>query len=326
MERIKSYDVFKGLCMFFVILSHNTGSWFWSSIYTPFFLSGFFFISGFFFYNPSKLIPISQKVVNIITSIFIPYSIYVFLTTAVLSVFAKDWYFLPEFMIIMLSGTKFWFISVLILTELWACLIYNRLKENMGVWYVCFFISISLLIYFLLSKEKVLPWYYNISFLANAYFGMGILARKYKDRINEFLLNKKIGLISLICYIVLVILDVTYFHQNGSFNTYFSNYPLFFLESFLGIESVLYISHSWLSSFRFLSFIGQYSLLYYLLQYRFTLGAATIFNYLGIGEDLFFSGLIKAVLVIVIMTPIVWLIGRYVPIMSGKYRFNISKR
>lgn len=326
MERIKSYDVFKGLCMFFVILSHNTGSWFWSSIYTPFFLSGFFFISGFFFFNPPKIVPIYQKVVNIITSLLVPYLIYVFLTTAILSVLAKDWFFLPKYINVILSGTKSWFISVLILTELCACIIYNQLKREEWAWFVGAFIIISLIIYFVLPKENVLPWYYNVCFLANAYFGVGIIAGKNKDKVIPFIFSKKVGFVSLLIFIILIILDMTFFHQKGGFNTYFSNYPLFFIESFFGIVSVLFISHNWLSNFSFLSFIGQYSLLYYLLQYRFNEGATTLFNYLGIGKDLIFSGLFKAILVIMVMTPIIWLIGKYVPIMSGKYRINVSRR
>ncbi len=180
--------------------------------------------------------------------------------------------------------------------------------------------------YFIIPKDRSYPWYFNISFLANVFFGMGILVGKYREKILPFLLSKKVGTVSLCIYILLVIIDATLIHQSGAFHTQFNNYPWFFVESIFGVITILFVSHKCLNKSRSLLFIGQNTLLFFLFQYRFFMFVGNVFSRIGIEEDLVFYGPLRTVLVIVIMSPIVWLISRYIPIMSGKYRIKLKTK
>ena len=96
--RIGWIDVAKGLCMVAVIFSHvpmkPQGT---EPFIQSWFLAGFFFISGFLFLNPDKKTNVAQKYVNIITSIFVPYISYWFISYGVEQclkgngTFVNDW-------------------------------------------------------------------------------------------------------------------------------------------------------------------------------------------------------------------------------------------
>ena len=78
-KRIDWIDNLRGMCMVFVCFHHSGSSPLWFvKFYVPIFLTSFFFVSGYLFYNPSKNFDIRQKLLNIATSLIVPYFIYCF--------------------------------------------------------------------------------------------------------------------------------------------------------------------------------------------------------------------------------------------------------
>ncbi len=117
--RLEWIDVAKAICMIFVIYSH-TGYVppYAVKFFTPFFLTTYFFISGYFF-NPHICIDNSvQKLMNILTSLLIPYLLYWFVSFAVDSFYNSNYFFINDWCWHVLRGDKLWFVSALIVAEL----------------------------------------------------------------------------------------------------------------------------------------------------------------------------------------------------------------
>lgn len=147
-ERIKWMDIMKGICMLFVILSHTGYISRWMlCIYTPFFLSGFFFVSGYFFFGNWVYNNRLQKLVNIFTSILLPYLVYWVLSFSVEQILKKNFFFFPELVDNIIKGNKLWFVSCLLVCELitWLFLVVIKGKKI----FLYFFPFINLIIYVL---------------------------------------------------------------------------------------------------------------------------------------------------------------------------------
>lgn len=321
-KRIEYIDVFKGICMFFVILSHETGSSLWNSFYTPFFLTGFFFVSGYFFTSKERPTRIIQKVLNIFTSIVLPYLLYLGFTTVLTSLPTLNLSVITKFFNHLWSGTKIWFISVLILVELSSCILlfFKKLSLVIFPWLI-----LNLIVFFVLPDIQY-PWYIRTVFLANVYFSLGIIAKSWNERFIKLIHNKLWGGVSILLYIVLVILDNCFQIQSGTFNgNDFNNYPYFFVESIVGIIGLLFVCTQWTKCNKYIQYIGKSSLLFFLFQSKIHLLTAKVAHYLDIDTGQFLYGIIGASIVILILSPVVYIVNKCIPIMSGKYRIKLKQ-
>lgn len=122
-NRIEWIDKMRGICMLLVILHHSGAPDEYQKFLSPFFLSGFFFISGYLFENPNKTFDWKLKLIRIFETLFIPYFIYGTITYFVVAgyteIYQKGNYdVISPFLKELLLGSKLWFMSALIISEI----------------------------------------------------------------------------------------------------------------------------------------------------------------------------------------------------------------
>lgn len=324
-ERIKWMDIMKGICMLFVILSHTgyISRWMWC-IYTPFFLSGFFFVSGYFFFGNWVYNNRLQKLVNIFTSILLPYLVYWVLSFSVEQILKKNFFFFPELVDNIIKGNKLWFVSCLLVCELitWLFLVVIKGKKI----FLYFFPFINLIIYVLWPKsDSPLIWYVNISFLANVYLGIGMITKlHYWDLIRY--LNRSVGIVLLILVGLIIMSDMIFCLNEGSFNKYFSNFPFFFIESLFCIFALIYVCKNIICKNCYLEYIGINSLLYYFFANQALNITRKVGSLLGIDSPNILYALISVLFVSIFLVIPIYLVNKYIPVMSGKWRIKLKMK
>lgn len=318
-RRIEWIDNARGLCMLFVMAHHTGLADVWLlKIYLPIFLTLFFFISGYLFINPDKEVSIAQKCLNIVTSLIIPYALYCTLTSVFNLLTGGCEAFLSDIKI-SLFGVKSWFISALVVTEIFAIPTVGNKKYRIALCVA--YLSISLLIYFNLPYQEYF-WNFRNAMFANVYFAIGMLCRYYN--VTSYILKNKVGGWLLLIYATFVIIDIQANVNVGNFNESFSNYPFFIAESLCGIPAFAWLCSKMTRYNTWLMFIGANSLLFYLFQSVVIRGALGVFARFGLhttnGVDL----LIILLTVCLCITILVFFINKYLPVFSGKYRIKIK--
>lgn len=318
-KRIEWIDNAKGLCLLFVMAHHTAMAEAWMvKAYLPVFLTLFFFISGYLFVNPNKDVSISQKTLNIITSLLLPYSLYCVLTASFHLFSGGVEAFLSDIRISVL-GIKSWFISALVVTEFFGVLTLVNKKYCFAL--CVFYLFLSLVIYMFLPYQEYF-WNFRNAMFANVYFAIGMMCR-YHNVVSYFLKNK-VGIPLLCLYACLVMVDIANNINVGNFNESFSNYPFFVMESLFGIPGFIWLCSKFKRCNKSILFIGTNSLLYYYFQSVFIRVILTIFCRIGLHT----SNTVDMCLVLLItclgIAIPVYFINKYFPVFSGKYRINIT--
>lgn len=320
-NRIQWIDNARGLCLLFVMAHHTGMAEMWMvKIYLPVFLTLFFFISGYLFVNPNKEVRIVQKILNIFTSLLLPYFIYCAITS--LTHLATGGYeaFMDDIKI-SLCGVKSWFISALVVTELFGIftLVYRKYRILLCV----IFLFLSMAIYLYLPYQEYL-WNFRNAMFADVYFAIGMLCRYHN--VTQYFLKNKVGAVLTCIYACLVLTDCIYKVNVGNFNETFSNYPFFIMESLFGIPAFIWLCSKINRFNKLVLFIGTNSLLYYYLQSSFIRGVLIIYNKAGFSLPQWVSMVIVLLVVSLIIAIPVILINKYMPVMSGKYRIKLKNK
>ena len=314
--------------MFFVILSHCQATSEWMAFLQPFFLTGFFFISGYFFINFEKKIGIIQKLLNILTSILLPYILYWVLSSSV-NMIIYDNFSILNLSIDILNGNKLWFASALFVTECisYLCVyipsLYIKRKFPISLVLVggCILSLFFSSIYQMMNTRAAL--------FANFYFCIGILCRLWNSLYERLLNSSKIWITLSILYVALFILDVYFVNNVGCFHKEFSNYPFFIVESLISVYVFIGLFYRLaMKSIKIpvLSFIGMNSLLFYFFQHQIILLIQKTFIKFDILLNENICPLVYAILVVLILYPIIYIVSRYMPIIAGKYRIKYGAK
>lgn len=318
-KRIEWIDNLRGMCMVFVYFHHSGSSPLWFvKFYVPIFLTSFFFVSGYLFHHPSRVFDIRQKLLNIFTSLVIPYFIYCFCCSCI-AFFSSGIEGLSEQIFISLYGVKSWFISALILCQLFSLV--NFVVKYRLLMLIMTIIA-SLILYFYLPNGEYF-WNFKNSLLAYPFFACGILARS-KDIVSFILNDKYVGKCSLLLYIVFVLLNMRYNLLGGSFNGSFSSYPMFFIGNIVGIPAIIYVCSRITRFNRLLLFIGANSLLYYYLPTLVNIVTNYSLSLLHITNTSFVVLILIVLFKCLLMIFPVWFINKYIPVFAGKYRIKIA--
>lgn len=320
-KRITWIDNCRGLCLILVIIHHTglTDVWF-LKFYLPIFLTCFFFISGYLFFNPENNVSIKQKLINIMTSILIPYIIYCSLT-ACFNFFKGGVEACIYDIRIAILGIKSWFISALFLMQIMALPVIAA-KRNYIIASLLF-ITLSAILYFILPEGQYI-WNLRNALLANVYFGLGILSRRIE--LTKYIMKDTIGIAFVITYLCITAIDVKYNILFGNFNESFSNYPFFFISSMFGVIAFIWVCSKIIRFNTPILFIGANSLLYYYLQSVVLRGVFSIYSHFGIQMNHIILLVIITSVVCLIIWPVVLFVNKYIPVMSGKYRINLPNR
>lgn len=305
--------------MLLVILHHSGAPDEYQKFLSPFFLSGFFFISGYLFENPNKTFDWKLKLIRIFETLFIPYFIYGTITYFVVAgyteIYQKGNYdVISPFLKELLLGSKLWFMSALIISEivLTFILFFTR-KSNITLLIIaiCF---IGLWFFTPLSKSGIFyPWYINCACISIIFMICGILSRRI-----DLLENNKILYGSVILYILLYIIDLTYNITHFMFATnYFNNILLFIMYAIVGIIGLVCICKKYIPNNGILNYYGRNSLLVYFFCNQIILACFKVTSSFTLNWYLK-SLFITAMVCMIIPLP-VYISHKLLPWMSGRF-------
>lgn len=162
-KRLMWLDVIKGICMFFIVMSHSSPPEAYIRFYTPFFLAAFFFSSGYTFSGRKNL---KAFLIHKAGTILIPYWCFGIIN-AVLAWVADGDNLLDRFLGLLLSFNRknddLWFVMCLFTMQiifyvLWSAIL--RIETNRRTLFVAALISIilSVLGYCLIMFDIRLPF------------------------------------------------------------------------------------------------------------------------------------------------------------------------
>lgn len=321
-KRIAWIDNLRGLCMVFVCF-HHTGTspvWF-HKFYLPIFLTSFFFVSGYLFHNPSRNFSPKQKLLNIFTSLVIPYFIYCSCCSGIALVTHGVEDFLHQ-LYLSVYGTKSWFISALILCQLF-CLVHFQARPERRQGALGLTLLLAIMLYFCLPVGNYF-WNFRNALLAYFFFGCGMFARRY-DLVKLLLKHNNWGWGFVLSYVLCVAVDTRYNLLSGCFNAWFTSYPFFFLDNVVGIPAIIYLCSRITSYNRLLLFIGANSLLYYYLPTLVNIVTDRVLVATSIPIVNFPMLILVVWFKCLLMIIPVWFINKYLPVFAGKYRIQLKQ-
>lgn len=320
----------RGICMLLVILHHSGAPDEYQKFLSPFFLSGFFFISGYLFDNPYKTFNWKLKLIRIFESLIIPYFLYWIITYFIVAgyteVYQKGNYnIILPFLKEILLGSKLWFMSALISSEIVLTFILLFVKKRnitlltiaacfIGLW---FFTPLS-------EYGMFYPWYANCACISIVFMICGILFRRM-----HLLRKNKILYSSVVLYILLYIIDLAYNVTHFMFATnYFNNILLFIIYAIIGIVGLACISQKYIPSNRILNYYGKNSLLVYffcnqIITVCFKATSSFTINW-------YLKSLLITVIVCIIIPLPIYVSHKLLPWMSGSFNkistYYLSKK
>ena len=265
--RIGWIDSMRGICMFLVILHHSGAPWEYNKFLAPFFLSGFFFLSGYLFYLPGKTWDWKYKLIRIAESLLLPYLLYWTLTyfakAAYYEVYLEgNWDIFLPYLRELLSGSKLWFMSAIIVGEV---LLAGILSVSRNSYYLVGMIVLVSLLWWLTPLSvpfRFWPWHLPAACIALCFMLLGVIVRT--RNLLAYLDKRWVAVLALSVYPALYALDVVFDITRVSFaRNYFSNLPMFYLYALCGIAFVyVFCSKFWFGN-RVLHYLGRNSLLMY---------------------------------------------------------------
>lgn len=273
--RLYWIDMVKGVCMLCVLFAHciayygieATWEAFW---FHPFYVSAFFFVSGYLFVPKCMSIVtdrwqhIEAGLIKVFYHIVIPTVIFSALVYVPKLLFHGGGANILDFLSATIGGNSFWFTSAIAVAQvliLLAVYLLHIRKESVLFLISCLYAVSG----FIISRydTDVFPWFYKSGMLATLFMALGGLYRQYETMIERLIRPKFIAIGVLVLYVMCIVL----FGGEGQImcGNIQLNYNLMgWIVTFLGILSIVYCSKC-SPEFKFVSFIGQNSLVFYFL-------------------------------------------------------------
>ena len=351
MAQIQRYDwadFMRGLMMFLVILYHSevyyfsthTKSW----VFAPFFLTGFFFISGYLFTNDIEMGSLKGKLIQVLRAIIIPYFIFS-LGLALPKSFAGD-VDKTQLIIDIITLRASWFVIAIGVMQILFAMVLTVKKSVMSICFatiIMFSIGYaSVLVYreqpswlidnpwlnspYLINR---LPLCLNLALVQTPFFCLGILFRRYENKLNLPLGKNALFISSLLYVIMYLWLDHCYVGSRMCVVVHsYNNILLVFFYGVIGIWTLMCFSKM-IQFCKPLNYIGKHSILFYFLNGGvLTFVSAIVKKISFMNPEDYINQIIVAIIATMIMFPCVWFINKDMPILCGnKDSFNrLSKR
>jgi acyltransferase len=322
-KRIEWIDQAKGLTIFLVVYGHNFP--FCEKFIYSFHMPLFIMMAGFFHPKKYHLNNIKKRISHVLFPYFV-WSLLLFLFWFIIGKnygdsgnlnlsSAKN--FLGVFYAqggreYMDWGIPLWFLPFIFITFLifhW----FQKIK-NTTVFYIILLLTI--LIGFLYSRyfEFNLPWSINIAMVGILFYGMGYLGFKTLNSISQ----KNSILIAIASGILLYFL----YNFNIKIDMYRATYGnefLFIINGIVGSFFVLFFFKAF-PIFKFLGFVGKFSLLILCLQLLALTFIKFVFLY-GFGQNNFnfteWEKFIYAIVQIILIIPVFLIVNNYFPLLNG---------
>ena len=346
MIRIEWIDICKFIGIFAVVWGHTGTSHYVNNYLHAFHMPVFFFLSGYCF-NYEKYSSISYLVKNRVKTLLMPYflfgtTLFCFWNFAAIVLNrggdVKGFQSLLSSMLwINTQATTFgvvqWFLTCLFLTEIIYWLILKFTKRNS--WLASALLLVSIVGYlYPLYIENRLPWALDAALSAVVFYGIGWLCKIcFSPNWVSWINSQKW------CWLLILIgggASLVTVYLNGDVNMRtlkYGNYILFYLNALLLTFLIILISekvcsilgdtkiHGWMK------YVGQHSIIILLLNSTVirifdVITGPTISSFELRFQYVTFT--VMAVAVLVTLTPVCFMINRYVPFIIGRKKLLVQ--
>ena len=320
----------------------------WTS--SPIFLTGFFFISGYLFTSDWEKVNIRSKWMQVLRGILIPYIIFMlaFLLPK-LVLLNNDWR--VSICDIFLLRASWFVIAIGVLQMLYAITI--KIVRNMPQFLLCSIVFTLIGYGFIMLYRNLPDWIsmspilhsnsmpgcfpacVNLAFMASPFFSLGVLYRKYENKI-KLNANLVLGIFVFLVYMMIMYLDHLTIRTSFTFaSCESSNYLLVIFYFIIAMSSLIMLCKK-VDTVKPLNYIGENTLLFYYFNILMLRVVGMLYNKFivlanlnSFKENIGYGNYIIVTFFAIIGTfPIVWFINKYMPLLTGnKAAFNkLSKK
>lgn len=323
-NRLDWIDILKAISMLCVMIGHY--SFFPKSIadlYAPFFLSAFLFASGYSFHLEKNFVKFIKKRIKTLLWPWFWMGSLIVLSRFFLSFNEHD-SILTEFQYFFIQirglGDECWFLICLFWSELLFYLIVINMKKEYKI-LLCSFLFCMISILYSTFYGVALPGHIQMWGTVSFFLSLGyVFKRKWEQKTFEFMNNKTLC-ISVLIYLMLLYVNVVILNAPAiTFYTYGNNIILFFVLSIVGLFMIVNLAKSIKPSLLLL-FIGENTLIFYGLHGKIeSVFEKLLMGYISTNNIFlqFIFGIIGLIWIVLILTPMVWIIKERYPLLIGK--------
>lgn len=324
-RRIPWLDIIKGICAFFIVLSHSRPPIEYTYLYTPFFLSGFFFVSGFTFSPRENL---KSFILHKIRTVLLPY--WLFGTfNAVLACIADKENLAERLLGLLLSINRknddLWFIMCLFVMQVIFYILYlifgvSKRRRGMEFLGLGSFI-LCICGYLLISFDIRLPFQLETALIMMPFMFIGFFWNRRGNALRE-----KSNFCVLSCVIIHIIFCLVARNEVNVHAEQYSRFPIFILQAGIGVVVIALVAQALERTLgqtpiiKMIIFIGQNSFIYYALQSKVIRLFDLIYDHLPLAINKFVRAPLYAVLCCLVLAGPAIIINRYFPFMLGQKR------
>lgn len=332
-NRIKWVDTVRGICIFSLLLCHQTIENNIILLYGTFFMPLFFFVSG-YLYKYKGL----DSIKKIIKGLLLPYIIFSYVTSCISpemlrQITADTWLsYLWHTTQRMLLGRTYWFIACLIVVQIlytFICFTIDKWKYKdvfKLIIAICAILSI-----FVIRREYsgFMVWNIDTACIAIGYFGFGDLFKKVN--IKNLKINYRLRIFSIVLLFVYIILALNFeWKVDYYFDMHINRYdnPMLCLAlSIFSCATIILLSIT-NNCGTYIEKLGKNTLVIYCLHSLWGIGIASkLFDFINVDKwihnnilQLFLVALLASYILLIIAN----FINKYMPFMLGK-KYNYSK-
>lgn len=323
-ERKHWVDALRGVCMLAILLYHTEMYYVGKELidydlYVTDALYLFFFLSGYLIYKENGNFCFSKKIKGIFRTLLIPYLIFTsimalpkaFAHGNAVDIYSVAWD--------VFSGSASWFVATLIIAELLFIGSLYVVRGNIVFMFLICAISCIGSFFYPRQANEFCFWQIDNALLAMGILYLGFVFHRFEKRVDTY--EKYILCIAPI----LLILIKTYVYINGLTMSIgfldISNNIVFAANILVGCAFFEYLFKFMRKSIYPMEWIGSHSLVYYFLCGGVPLVIGKLFNKIGLTYNGNYLLVVMAfIIVVIVSTPIVAAIYRYIPFVVGKKR------
>ena len=322
-QRLEWIDALRGLAMLLVIYGHQVTSSEFPTFFrltNPVKMPLFFAITGFVFnIKGGEVIPFFR---NLFIKIIIPWLCLSCIPILINAPFEPIQNLLEKFLEI-LSGKRVWFMPCIIVAEILHFFVRKFSKKPYHVVLISVLLTI---VGFLCAKCNILNYaMVNRALIVQVFIAFGYIVKTYQNKI--FSMRWSWIICISIVYLALTISNRLFFHYplDIHINCY-SNIPYNFLQIFCGLFMCFLLFSKILHAPRWLVFIGQNTLIYYIWQgYCLALFSAVL-SLFGLSYTTTpLTGIINTIVICIGCFVFSVLVNRYAPFLVGKKKRTVRE-
>ncbi len=340
-KRLDWVDLCKFIGIYFMVWGHSGLSPSMDKYIHSFHMPVFFFISGYLF-DFAKQGSFGKYTCKKLKNIILPYFIFAIINYAywillnikqgihadlIRPVLGTLWVnTVPD----LPHAGALWFLTCLLFVELGFYLLIRLMKNKLAISLILVAFSIIGYVYSILELRR-LPYGIDTAFTALVFYGAGYLLRNTGNAAINRLVAKPNAIILIVLFIISCVSSKINIYTNMRLSVY-GNYFLYYMAALSGI-----LFYFLLSSFilnlaitakipltKALLYLGKNSLLVLCLNQAVIRTLKLLENHFGIRLD-YHSGFLNAIIVLIVSIPIIYIINRYFPFLSGK-RYPLRKQ